>query len=72
MRRSAPKVRPSSRPAKPIIDGAAMRVALQRYGRSEISVEALLDELRSLNVADKPARQLAHAFRPRQQTSEAS
>lgn len=47
------------------IDGVKLRAALQRYGRGEMGHQALLDELRSLNVADSPARQLAAAFRPR-------
>jgi hypothetical protein len=72
-RRSKTQRRPSSHlPFRPPIDGAAMRAALQRYGRGEITVEALLDELRSLNVHGNAAAAMARAFRPRAEGAHAS
>lgn len=73
MGRSKAKARPSSHlPFRPPIDGASMRAALQRYSRGEITAEALLDELRLLNVHGKAAQAMAHAFRPRAKGCQAS
>lgn len=49
---------------QPPLDGTAIAAAVKRYRTGEITVEAFLNELRSLRVHGTPAERLAETFAP--------